>query len=129
VGLLEAMVSLAILAFGLLAMLRFEARLITQGTEAQSRSVAVQLGDELLDHALVDAGNAACYTVPAAGPCASATASAFTTDWVSRVRSSLPGTVTIASQLAGTQLQVAVGWTGKATLDQHTLQVATDVRQ
>lgn len=128
VGLLESMVSLAILAFGLLSMLRFEAGLVAQSTEAQSRALAAQLGDELLNHALVDPGNAACYTVPAAGTCNSAMAATFRDEWKAKAQSSLPGAVTVTSTLSGTQLQVALGWTGKATKDPRVLQVTTDVR-
>jgi len=60
VGLLDAMIALAILAFGLLGMTRLQTNLVRQATDSQSRLTAVQLGDELLSTALVDAGNAAC---------------------------------------------------------------------
>ena len=75
VGLLDALVALALLAFGLLGMTRLQARMVAQATESQTRMTALQLGDELLNSALVDTANAACYTLPQAGACANAGAS------------------------------------------------------
>ena len=66
VGLLDAMIAMAILAFGLLALTRFQGNMMAQTKETQSRSVARQLADELMSLALVDAANAACYTLPRA---------------------------------------------------------------
>jgi type IV pilus assembly protein PilV len=130
VGLLDALIALAILSFGLLALTRFQSRAIAQTTEAQSRQVAMQLSDELLSTVLVDVNNAACYTLPAVGTCASSTAKEGTTAWESRVAAALPGTVTSGAVLdAGTgRFTVTIGWTGKASADARTLQVTTDVR-
>lgn len=130
IGLLDALIALAILSFGLLALTRFQSRAIAQTTEAQSRQVAMQLSDELLSTVLVDVNNAACYTLPAVGACASATAKAGTTAWESRVAAALPGTVTsgVVLDAATGRFTVSIGWTGKASTDARTLQVTTDVR-
>jgi len=130
IGLIDALIALAILSFGLLALTRFQVRMLAQTTEAQSRSVATQLSDELLSTVLVDSRNAACYTLPAVGVCGSAVATAATTAWAARVSTALPGTVTTGSVLdAGTgRLTVAIGWTGKETQDARRLEVVTDVR-
>ncbi|GEM_PF-937486 len=130
IGLIDALIALAILSFGLLALTRFQMRMLAQTTEAQSRSVATQLSDELLSTVLVDSRNAACYTLPAVGVCGSAAATAATTAWAARVSATLPGTVTSGSVLdAGTgRLTVAIGWTGKETQDARRLEVVTDVR-
>ncbi|MDP1532582.1 MAG: pilus assembly protein PilV [Rubrivivax sp.] len=130
VGLLDAMIALAILAFGMLAMTRFQARTVAQTTEAQQRLVATQLGDELLSTVIVDVGNAACYTLPQAGACASATAKTRTEAWATRVGTALPGSVSTTSTIdaASGRLTVVINWTGKASTDARRLEAVTDVR-
>jgi type IV pilus assembly protein PilV len=130
VGLIDAMIALAILSFGLLALTRFQGRMVAQTTEAQSRMVATQLGDELLSTVLVDVRNAACYTLPQAGACASDTAKTGTTAWAARAATQLPAPVTTASVLdaATGRLTVTITWTGKGTADPRQLEVVTDVR-
>jgi len=129
VGLLDAMIALAILAFGLLGMTRLQTNLVRQSTDSQTRLTAVQLGDELLSTVLVDAGNAACYTIPAAGVCASATAASAATLWYADVQTSLPGYSSATSVLAGDQLTVTIQWTDRTDGNEtRTLQVTTDVR-
>lgn len=129
-GLFDALIALAILSFGLLAITRFQGRLIAQGTESQSRQTATQFASELLSTVLVDVANAACYTLPQAGSCGNAAAATRTSEWATRVAAGLPGTVTSTSTLdAGTgRLQVVITWTGKQTNDTHTLDISTDVR-
>ena len=119
VGLLDALVAMAILAFGLLGM-----------TRLQTRMTAMQLGDELLNAALVDTANAACYTLPQVGACAKAAAKAKTTDWETRSKAALPGSPTAGAVLdAGTgRMTVTLTWTGKESQETRTLVAVTDVR-
>lgn len=127
-SLFEALIAMAILAFGMLGMLHFQGRLVAQGSEAQARVAAAQLGDELLNRAIVDIGNAGCYaTVPATSPCGSPTAAAQTQKWKERALATLPGRVTATSTLVGSQLLVELSWTGKTAGENRTLQAVTDV--
>ncbi len=129
VGLFDALIALAILSFGLLAMTRFQGRVVTQATEAQSRQTAVQLGDELLNTALVDVGNAACYTLPAAGTCDSAAARERTEEWAERVAAALPGSADARSTLGvDGRLTVAIEWRGQESRETRNLVAVTDVR-
>ena len=130
IGMLDALIALAILSFGLLALTQFQSLAIAQTTEAQSRQVATQLSDELLSTVLVDVSNATCSTLPQVGVCGSATAKAGTTAWQTRVTTALPGTVSSGAVLdaATGRFTVSIGWTGKASADARTLQVITDVR-
>ncbi len=130
VGLLDALIALAILSFGLLALTQLQGRLIGQTTEAGSRQVAAQVGDELMGMILVDARNAACYTLPQVGTCASTPARTATTAWATRAAAALPGTVTTSSVLdtALGRLTLVITWTGKQTTDTRRLEVTTDVR-
>ena len=129
-GLLDGLIALAILAFGMLTMTRFQARMLAQTTEAQARQLATQMSSELLATMLVDNANAACYTLPQVGACANNAAKARAADWATRVGSTLPGTVSSTATLdAGTgRMTVVVGWTGKDSGDARRLETVTDVR-
>ena len=85
VSLIDALIAIAILSFGLIGMTRMQGRMVTASTDAQLRTTAIQLADELLNTVLVDNTNFACYTLPQTGACASAAATARTTSWASRV--------------------------------------------
>lgn len=130
VGLFDALIALVVLSLGLLAMTRFQGRMVAQTTETQSRQVAAQFAAEHLSTVLVDVGNAPCYTLPQAGVCASALASAGTADWAVRTAAALPAPVTTTSTLeaASGRLTVAITWLGKDSGDTRTLQAVTDVR-
>ncbi len=129
-GLLDGLIALAILGFGMLAMTRFQGRMVAQSTEAQSRQVATQMAGELLATVLVDTANAACYTLPQAGTCGNAAAATRTTDWSTRVAAALPGTVASTSTLdaASGRMTVVLTWTGKDSGDTRRMETVTDVR-
>jgi hypothetical protein len=113
----------------MLAMTRLQARAVAQGSESQSRLTASQFADELLSAALVDSANFACYTLPAAGACGSATAAARTADWKTRLEATLPYASATSTYTAATQqLQVVVNWRGKEGGDTRRLEATTDVR-
>lgn len=130
VGLLDALIALAILSFGLLSMTRFQGRMVAQATETQSRQLATQLASEHMATVLVDVDNAACYTLPQAGVCANAAAIATTTAWAARTAAALPAPVTTTSTLVAAtgSLTLTLTWTGKDSGDIRTLQTVTDVR-
>ena len=136
-GLLDAMIALAILSFGLLALTGLQSRTIARGTEAQSRLLASQFNDELLSRVLVDVANTRCYTLPQVGNCASPSALASASAWAASVAAALPSPVSMSSTLdaASGQLSVLITWTTKdrdassATSDITRYQLAvTDVR-
>lgn len=132
-GLIDALIALALLAFGMLAMTRFQSRLVSQGTDSQTRLAATQLSDELINLAIVDPLNAPCYTVPEAGVCAVAAARTLTDDWATRVETALAGDDNVTSVLdaATGQLTVTLTWTGKDGADDdervRTMTAVTDV--
>jgi type IV pilus assembly protein PilV len=130
IGMIEALVALGILAFGLLAMTRLQARALAASTEAQQRLTAQQLGDELLSSALVDTANAVCYTRPAPGTgCNSARALEQANAWATRVGTLLPGPGTATVSLAAPgRLTATLQWTGRQSQDTRTHVVSTDVR-
>lgn len=128
VGLFDALIALVILCFGLLGMTRLQTNIVRQSSESQARMTAVQFGDELLNTALVDTDNAACYTLPAEGGCGNAAAAERVEDWEARVKAALPGDVTATSVLDDDRLTVTITWVGKESGETRTLEVTTDVR-
>ena len=129
-GLFDALVSLMVLSLGMLAMTRFQNRMVAQTTESNSRQVATQLAAEHLSTVLVDVKNAACYTLPQAGACANAGAKTRTTEWAARVAGTLPGNVatTAALNAATGSMTLTITWTGKDNGEARTLRTVTDVR-
>ena len=127
--LIEALVSLLILSFGILGLTHFQVSTIAQVTESNSRAVATAMSEELLSQVRSDLPNATCYTWPASGTCGNAFGTSQTKTWAGKVASTVNGFSTVTSTLAGNQLTVTITWVGKATKDKHTLVSTTDVRQ
>jgi type IV pilus assembly protein PilV len=142
IGLIDALVALSMLAFGMLGMTRMQGRLITQGSDVQVRLAASRAAEELLGMVLADSANAACYTLPDPGTCSSTTASTSAATWKTAALASLPthssvqpsAVVTLDSSTG--LFKVVVSWAAKATTlggqsiaDTHNVTVTTDVRQ
>ena len=125
IGLFDALIALAILSFGMLAMSRFQARIVSSATDSQLRLTATALADELLNTAMVDGangggGSAACYTIPADPACPYPAAAARTLSWKQRVEASLPqAAASAAVNAANGQLAVTIGWDSKIHLGQN----------
>lgn len=130
VSLMDALIAIAILSFGIIGMTRMQGRLVGSATDAQLRTTAMQFADELLNTMLVDNANAACYTWPAAGACGSAAAAARTTDWAARVAATMPGSVSrsVTLDAATGRMTVNIGWTSRDSADPRQLSVVSDVR-
>jgi len=128
-GLLDALIGLAMLGFGMLALAGFQTRMVAQTTEAQTRVVAMQFANELLTTAFVDPANLNCYSLPDnGGACASPAARTNTNGWAVRVGAALPGAVTATSTRTGTRFEVQIDWTGKDSNGLRKLRVVTDVQ-
>lgn len=130
VSLIDALIAIVILSFGLIGMTRMQGRMVSSATDAQLRTTAVQMADELLNTVLVDTTNAACYTVPQSGACGSTAATGRATDWSTRVAATMPGSVTktVTLDAATGRMTVSIGWTGRDNSDPRLLSVVTDVR-
>ena len=129
-GLFDALVALALLSFGMLAMTGFQGRMVAQSTDTQNRQVATQFAGELLSTVLVDVANATCYTRPQSGVCANSAATTRTTDWDSRATAALPGPVTtgVVFNAATGRMTLTITWRGKEPGVTRSLETATDVR-
>ncbi len=128
-GLIESLMSIAILSFGILGLARFQINMLVQSNDAQSRMTATALAEELLAMVRVDVTNAACYTSPAQGPCASTFAAAQAQAWTQRASTAMPGvTSVVASMPDSSKFSISLTWSSKAFRDQRTFQVITDVR-
>ena len=128
-SLIESMLSIVILCFGILGLARFQFNMLVQSTDAQSRLVATALAEELLAMVRVDVVNAPCYTSPAQGACASPFAATQAQSWAAKAVQLIPGiTSAVASMPDASKFNVALTWSSKAFKDPRTLQVTTDVR-
>lgn len=129
-GLFDGVVSLVLLAFGMLALTRFETRLGGMSNESAQRSQAAALADELLNAMLTDNANANCYTLPAAGPCGSPSARALTDAWKARVMGKLPNATAPTSTInaANGRMTVVLSWYYKDAAETRVHQVQSDVR-
>jgi type IV pilus assembly protein PilV len=130
VSLMEALIALGVLSFGLMAMTRLQARQVAFATDAQSRQSATQFSSELMSLVRVDPAQVRCYTVPADAACTNAPVAALAAAWATRVNSGLPGPVATTSLYDATtgRLTVRIQWQGKGSIETRQTEVATDVR-
>jgi type IV pilus assembly protein PilV len=130
VGLIDALIAIAILSFGLIGMTRMQGRMVSASTDAQLRTVAMQKADELLNTVLVDNANAPCYTLPAAGACGSPVAAARAVDWATDLATAMwvPATPTVTLDAGTGRMTVQIEWTSREGADPRQLRVVTDVR-
>lgn len=132
VSMLDGLVGMAVLSFGVLSVGSLQARLLTAGTDAQTRLQAVRQADRLVSLALVDPAQGACYQVPPApgSTCTDADALAAAATWRQETLDALHAPTTAATASAiydGTRFVVTLQWTGKQH-DAHQLTAVTDVR-
>jgi prepilin-type N-terminal cleavage/methylation domain-containing protein len=129
-SMIECLVSMSMLGFGLLELVSFEGRLIGQGTEAQHRMTATLLADELLNTMLVDVDHAGCYTVPQAGDCSSEEARVRAADWQQRALAALPGDAKATSRIdaASDRMTVTLSWQFKPGAETRQHEVSSDIR-
>lgn len=135
---LEALIAMLVLVFGLLGMSRFQAKVVKAGTDGQVRLQALAMADQLANLAKIDTpANAPCYTLPAVGACGSPTGRAAATAWRTSALAALPGepTATSAYDVATGRLTIRLSWTGKLQQDlgeasaaSPAVEMVTDVR-
>ena len=128
-SLVESMVAIVILSFGILGLARFQAGMLAQATDSQSRLVATALAEELLSLVRIDIKNAPCYAIPVAGHCASPVAAALATAWTVKAADALPRFTTYGATMPDAKtFQVVLKWKSKAFKEDRILQVSTDAR-
>lgn len=128
VGLLEPLIAIVILSFGLLGLAKFQLGMTAQTTDAQARLSASSAAEDLLTQVRVDLANLPCYQLPAAGACTNPFAQSQAAAWSARVQHSLPGFVSATAATSGNQFTVTMTWIGKTANDVRTHTVTTDVR-
>ena len=123
VGLLEPLIAICILAFGILGLAQFQLNLLAQNADARSRLTATSLTEELLAQVTADPANAACYSSAAAnGACSFAPGLLAYQEWAARANFELgklagidKSRVSVKSALDATaqQFTVVVTWGNK----------------
>lgn len=89
-SLLEALVAMVIFTIAALGVLALQASMMRHNMNAQVRTQASFLAEQLIGLATADPANIACYTVGVAGTCTSAGAAAMVADWQDSVQQWLP---------------------------------------
>ena len=129
VSLVEALVAIVILSFGVLGLARFQIGMLAQGTDSQQRLAASALTDEILAVVRADLPNVVCYNLPHTGLCNSAFATAQVDAWTARVKTNVTGftSATIAPVNAN-QVKVTINWLAESSATPHSQEATTDVR-
>jgi type IV pilus assembly protein PilV len=127
-GLVEPLVALVILSFGLIGLAHFQAGTVKQMTDAQARLAASAAAEDLLTQVRVDLPNAGCYQVPARGACTSPFAKSQAQAWSTQVEQALPGFVAAAATLDSNLFTVRLDWTARVASEPRSMTVITDVR-
>lgn len=127
-GLIEALISIVILSFGILGIAQFQVVTLAKSTDNQARLQAIATADELLTMMKLDAPNSTCYTMPSAGGCASQTASTYLGTVTSQLSSTLPGFQSLTSTINGNTVNVTIKWTSKAYKDTRSYTMVSDLR-
>lgn len=137
IGLLEPLIAIAILSFGILGLARFQLNMLGQASDTRARLAATAMAETLLAQVRVDLTNAHCYVdTPVGCPAAvKANIQAGYETWVANAKAALPGTpATPSTAIAefgvpeANQLRVRMSWTSKGSADTHTYEAITDVR-
>ena len=126
-SLVESLISVVILSFGVLGLARLQIGLLKQTTDAQNRIAAMALSQELLSYVRLDTANAACYTVPQGGACASDVARSLAEAWAKEAATK-GFTNTVAAMPSATRFTASLAWNSQAYGDTRSLEATTDVR-
>ena len=129
-GLLDALISVAVLSVCSLGLVRFQARMISHNTESQARLLATQFADELMSTVLVDNRHAGCYTLPSPSDCDTPAARERAADWQKRAEAGVPSvrSITAALDARGERFTVRLVWQARNSADEHQVELTTDVR-
>lgn len=105
-ALIEALVGILIFAFGVLGIVGLQASMTKAQTASKFRSDAAYLASELVGVMWSDINNLADYETSAGVPCVAARCA----DWVRKVDTMLPSTVTTVVVNAG-NVTITIEWT------------------
>lgn len=107
ITLIESLVSVLLLMFGILGLISLQGRMSSASTDAQLRGEATNLADQLISRMWVDQANLSSYSVNS-GTCTSSS-NTYCTTWASTVTSTLPsGSATVS--ISGSTATVTVRW-------------------
>lgn len=104
--LVEALVSVLLLSFGILGLIALQANMAAHHTDAKYRAEASFLADQLLGQMWVDQANLVSYAI-SGGVCTQSYAEC--TDWLNKVGRQLPGG-SASVVLDGTAVTITVTW-------------------
>ena len=129
-ALIEALISMVVLAVGVVGLLFMNGFLMSSATVSNQRLAASLLADELITMAQTDPSNAGCYATSGVTTCASPSAGQFRVDWSSRVQARLPGAAALPPVVdmdADRTFTVTVQWRQKDGSVTRNHRVATQI--
>lgn len=124
VAMLEVLVSIIMLAIGVLALIGLQASMNTAATDAKYRAEASYLANQLLGQMWVDQANLTRYAATS-GACDD-TGYVNCTSWMTTVANRLPAGTAVVT-IVGTAVTVKVSWQAPGGSMQHNYQVVANV--
>lgn len=127
--LLEPLIAIVLLSFGVLALAHFQIKSIAQATDNRSRMSAVAQVEGLLTLVRLDATNKGCYVLPSPSSCSVNSAQAQAQEWLEGVKKEVPGYASASAETVGAnQFKVRISWTSKAFKEARYYEALTDLR-
>lgn len=120
--LIEALISIFVLAIGILGIARLQSDLISRGNDAQFRFHASLYANELLSMASIDRNNANCYSLPVPNTCVDTFATKFMNNWSNMVAAALPAAATNPPTVvidANNRMTITIQWRKQANEALH----------
>lgn len=127
--LLEPLIAIVALSFGVLALAQFQIKSVAQATDNRSRLAAVAQAEGLMTLVRLDSANKGCYVLPTPTGCADVAAQAQAAAWLESVKKEVPGYISARTETVGTtQFRVRVNWNSKAFKEARQYEALTDLR-
>ena len=129
--LLEALVGMLLLAFGMMGIIGLQARVIATNTQSQQRMQASLYASELVGMATADPLNLGCYAVNASpsAACSSSKAQALASQWQDTVLSALPSGTVGTSVAADGTFSVTLQWKREQEDTMHNYVLTTRIAE
>jgi type IV pilus assembly protein PilV len=132
VAIVEALVSVLLLVFGILGLMKMAVTLMQENVQSRDRLQATFFAEQLIGMALADPTNVGCYAVSSGAACGSTGAQTNATQWATQVKTLLPGATLVANKPVATSaadgtFTVTVKWQKASDPLPHNYTATTNV--
>jgi type IV pilus assembly protein PilV len=129
-SLIECMVALVIMSFGLLGTAALQASLSQAASASSAHVAATNYANELYGRMVADYNNLGCYAYPTTGTCTSSTQDQTVADvsaWVTAINTTLPSsTVVVTANPATGKCAITITWAVHGVNQTYTLPFTVD---